>query len=207
MDYREVIHKNVENGFNVRDEFKYLHADDIKEINHRHALPYAVCALNLEGDLNVGMMARTSNLLGAENFIIYGRRKFDRRSLVGAQNYLQITRIEGIDTDEAGNYISSENKTYGTFDKLMENYHYTPIFVEQGGIPITEIDWKSIANLNTPCFVFGNESTGIPQEMMKNKLVVSVPQLGVLRSFNVSATAAIVLWNYVSEVYGATLKA
>lgn len=204
MDYREVIHKNVENGFNVRDDLKQLTAEEIAKINSESAFPYAVCALNLEGDLNIGMMARTSILLGASRFIIYGRRKIDRRSLVGAQNYLPIDRIGGLDTDEAGNYVSFET---GTFDRVMEQYNYLPIFVEQGGVPITEVDWRGISNLNTPCFVFGNESTGIPPEMMENKLVVSVPQIGVLRSFNVSATAAIVLWNYVSGVYAATLKA
>jgi tRNA(Leu) C34 or U34 (ribose-2'-O)-methylase TrmL len=65
-----------------------------------------------------------------------------------------------------------------------------------------------------PLFLFGSESHGIP-ELITNQKVdseydmgwnyeferISIPQRGVLRSFNVSAAMAIVCWDYLKEIH------
>jgi tRNA G18 (ribose-2'-O)-methylase SpoU len=50
-----------------------------------------------------------------------------------------------------------------------------------------------------PCLVFGSESKGIPQEIVNDSRaeVVAIPQVGVIRSYNVSAAAAIAMWELV----------
>jgi tRNA G18 (ribose-2'-O)-methylase SpoU len=50
---------------------------------------------------------------------------------------------------------------------------------------------------HTVCLVFGNESNGLPESFLNSDMKkISIPQLGVLRSFNVSAAAAIVMWDF-----------
>ena len=190
--FRDVIEETIENSFNVRDEYKSKTVDELKEICKKDSLPYRVCMLNVEGDLNIGMSARTASLLGAEKFYVFGRRKIDRRSLVGAQNYLPIERVDGL--DEKGN-ISLDK-----FIAFCNAEEIEPVLVEHGGLNIENFDWKGFVNITcgnlkrTMCLVFGNESTGIPREFT-GFWKVRIPQRGVLRSYNVASCASIVMWD------------
>lgn len=194
--FREVIAQTVENGFNVKDEYKTKTVEELRDICSNVSIPFRVCALSVEGDLNIGMMARTASLLGAEKFYIFGRRKFDRRSLVGAQNYLPIERIDGL--DENGKI---------SLDKFVEfvwNERLNPVFIEQSGEDIRKADFNQIirasaAESRKMCLVFGNEATGIPTQfsLTYEAPIFTIPQVGVLRSYNVAAAASIVMW----EVY------
>ena len=198
--FRNIIAKTVENGFNVRDEYRHKSLPELKQIAEHDTFPFRVCALNVEGDLNVGVAIRTASLLGCEKFYIYGRRKLDRRSLVGAQNYLPIVRISGLTADntldEAG------------FWDFIEKENLYPVFVEQNGIPLDHVDWSDV--LYSPdhcgypkknlCLVVGNESTGIPKPLLERGYpIVSIPQRGVLRSYNVSSAASIVMYDFVRK--------
>ena len=55
-------------------------------------------------------------------------------------------------------------------------------------------------------FIFGNESYGIDKEVLnycsdiEGFSVLSIPQLGILRSLNVSNSASIVLWEYYKQI-------
>lgn len=203
INYAEKIAETVkgENFWNVHDRYKDRSLDALRAVQDAASLPFAVCVLNLTGDLNVGMIVRTACTMGASNVILYGRRKYDKRSTVGAQNYIPIERIDGFHDD---------GQTLDTirFREVMVKRGCVPVFVEQGGTPIETIDWDGFlghdrkADLPVPCLVFGNESEGIPVEMMLGELVVSIHQRGVLRSLNVSAAAAIVIHSLSSHLAG-----
>ncbi len=185
-------YKQMNNGFNVRKEYKHLSVQELKLIQKRDSLPYSVVALNLNGDLNVGMMARTSALLGAQAFYVFGRRKIDRRSLVGTQNYLDIQRIYGLESVNGDEQVSFE-----MFNGLVDTLKLNPILIEHGGTPLPEVDWD---DYESPAFVFGNESDGFPVEFMESKYPkISIPQYGVMTSYNVASAASIVMWDYVSR--------
>ena len=79
-------------NWNVRDDLKGLTLEEILAVQPR--LPYAVAMINTTGSLNVGVALRSAVLFGAERFYIVGRRRYDKRSTVGAQNYIQVERIE-----------------------------------------------------------------------------------------------------------------
>lgn len=189
--FRETIEQTLDNTFNVRNEYKNLTVEELQEIAKKDFLPFRVCAINIEGDLNIGMMIRSASLLGAEKFYVFGRRKIDRRSLVGAQNYIPIQRINGFDVD--GEVDLDKFIELCAVDKLF------PIMCETGGPSIGKLDWshyeKMTGNNYTLCLVFGNESNGFPQSFMNSPIPrVAIPQRGVLRSFNVAAAASIVMW-------------
>lgn len=196
--YREIVKNTVATFFNVRDEYKDKTVEEIRQIAAKESFPFAVCALNIEGDLNIGMMIRTASLMGAERFIIYGRRKFDSRSMVGANNYFPVDKIDG---------LTPTGEIDLRLPTVLLSMGYIPIFIEQGGVSLETANWAlydRIAQLKPAkkiCFVFGNESTGIPPEMMINYTVISIPQQGVLRSLNVAAATSMVLWDYVSKVH------
>jgi tRNA G18 (ribose-2'-O)-methylase SpoU len=197
IDYSKKIAETVkdENFWNVHDRYKDRNLDELSLIQSQASLPFAVCILNLTGDLNVGMIVRTACTMGASEVILFGRRKYDKRSTVGAQNYMPIARHNGFRGD-------GETLDINLFHQLMADRGYLPIFVEQGGTPIETMNWGAFLahDGRTPCLIFGNESEGIPPEMMVGELVVSISQRGVLRSLNVSAAASIVIHDLASHL-------
>lgn len=212
LQHSEHIRKNTESLCNSRDEYKHLDLEGLREVTRSDRLPYAVCCVSLHGDLNVGSIVRTANILGAREAIIFGRRKYDTRSTVGAENYFPVTRLGGFveqgDLELDANYLNN----------YFVVQHYYPIFVENTdyAIDLSEMDgmawWKASTNFDArgqrymPCFVFGNEGTGIPEEILelqdsfRDSFTVKIPQLGVMRCLNVAAAASIVMWDYVSKM-------
>lgn len=183
--------------FNVVDKHKSCSVDDLRKIQETESFPFSVMALNITGDLNIGMMIRTATLLGAEKVYIFGRRKIDNRSLVGCQNYVIIDRQWGLDDDE--------NLSLDSFLDVCKKEELNPVLIEHGGKPLHKVNWKD-GTYHKPCFVFGNEGTGIPDEFMNHNFTkVSIPQRGVMRSYNVAAAASIVMWDYVSKRFPSEL--
>ena len=204
VDNKKLIEEAMDdsNFWNIHDELKGLSLEEIQKVQEKYTLPYAVCALNLTGDLNIGMMARTACLHGAREFIIFGRRKYDKRSTVGAQNYMPITRVDGF-TDGTTDFDVDK------FDALMTEKQYYPIAIEQGGHPIDMLnmgDWTELIGCEAldppyPCLVFGNENEGIPEAILNEcATTLTLTQRGVLRSMNVSAAAAIAMYIFSTEV-------
>lgn len=189
-NFAELISETTATNWNVHDHLKDRKLCELKSLVDNDRLPFAVCVLNVTGDLNVGMMMRTASILGANHFIILGRRRYDKRSTVGAQNYVKLSRIDALNDD-----LSIDR---AVFEDTMSRWDYTPVFVETSGTSLYAMDWRSIKN---PCLIFGNEGMGIPQDIIGNNLCVSIPQRGVLRSLNVAVAAGIVM-SHVSNVLG-----
>ena len=185
---QNIVNNTINNYWNVRDDLKHLKKEEIKEIAEKSTLPFAVLALNVTGELNIGMMMRTACLMGAELFIVYGLPKIDGRSTVGAHNWLN---IKIVDARIANSIDLDYSKLYPT----LEEFGYTPVFFDTGGISINNLDMKSLC-VNKPCLIFGNEGLGIPKEVIQDHTVVTIPQRGVLRSLNVSNAASIAIFHF-----------
>lgn len=192
------------NDLNVADQYKSNSLKKNQEIaeNLRHMA--SIMVLSVTGGLNISTIIRTSHNLGFKENIVFGKESFDRRGLVGAQNYSNITKISGL--------TKSGKLSVKEFKKVMDEKELFPIFVETGGTDITEIHWGNQLTRymrlgkRNPCFVFGNENSGIPANILKTVdnysmgQVVSIPMLGVMRSFNVSTAASIIMWDYVAKM-------
>jgi tRNA G18 (ribose-2'-O)-methylase SpoU len=205
-NFKSLVAESMDDAafWNVHDTLKDRTLLELQELQRGHTLSFAVCAISIAGDLNVGMMARTACIFGAQEFIVYGRRKYDKRSTVGAQNYMPVTRIDGFKHESK--IVFDSAKFYDT----MHLHRYTPIFVEQGGDPLDEVvlttGWEKYLSMyvqpgTSPCLVFGNENEGIPEELMlPGYAKISISQRGVLRSLNVSAAASIVVHSLSSHL-------
>jgi len=169
---------------------------------------FSLLCLNLTADSNIGNMIRTACLLGCKKFYTAGRRKWDKRSSVGAQNYMNIIHLENIytciiDTHHALECDCGECKIVNVdaLTAFIRAIGATPVFVEQGGMSVLEKSWK--VGHSHVVFIYGNESHGIPRQVIHavkhnipETVVVSVPQLGIMRSHNVATACSIVLWEY-----------
>lgn len=211
LNYKEKqkeVQAAFDNELNVTDDLKSLTTEEIKEIQKSRTVPFAVCAFNILGNINVSTILRTSVVVGAEKFFIVGRKKWDRRGTVGAQNYIDLevhsTMKDDLEVDSQAIY------------DIIVNAGYMPVAVDT-----CEPDevWKyhfmnrfyhpNLTGYKT-CLVFGNEGLGLPQDfldMCKNK--ITIPQYGVMRSLNVSTAAGIVMWhvsNSMRDETGCSMK-
>ena len=141
-----------------------------------------------------------------KNFHIVGRKIYDVRSCVGANKYLNVKILTNMITDlpdKSCKPIINKKK----FKQYFVNNNLQPIFIEQGGENINNINFKNIiSSKKRPVFVLGNESYGFDKDVLdyfldiKDFRIISIPQLGMLKSLNVSNSASIVLWEYYKQV-------
>ena len=174
---------------NVHDHLKHLSVPELQETSRQDRLPWHSCFINVTGDLNIGTMIRTAHCLGASTVTIFGRRRFDRRGLVGSANYIQVDQAEGM--------LDDVTVDCRAFYNLVHHRKWIPVFVETGGMPLPQVDWQLVRDCvpgHEICLVMGNETGGIPQDILQNRFgsVVSIPQRGVIRSMNVSTAHAVV---------------
>jgi tRNA G18 (ribose-2'-O)-methylase SpoU len=197
VNYSKIIADTASQHYNVRDEYKDNTYEQNVAITISEQRRFSVGAINITGELNIGMMIRSACLLGAENFYIFGRKKFDKRSTVGAEKYINIVQYTFDDP------LTADTQINDTLEYLLK--WNSVILCEHGGREIGSHRTKQLYNeeVERPLFVFGSESHGLPDAVVNNQhfYKVSIPQRGVLRSFNVSAAMAIVCWDYCKEVF------
>jgi tRNA G18 (ribose-2'-O)-methylase SpoU len=199
VNYKKIIADTNSKHYNVGDLYKDHTLEQNRAICQVDRLPFSVGMINVTGELNVGMALRSASLLGAENFYIFGRRKFDSRSTVGAENYINVKQIVFDDP------IHADEELLVYLQKL-HIHHHDVVICEHGGAQLGTFSWNDIGvyptKNHTPLFLFGSESHGVPQIISDERAFtkVSIGQRGVLRSFNVSAAMAIVCWDYIREM-------
>lgn len=172
--------------FNVHDYLQNMTVDQLQEVQRKQSLPFVVAAVNLAGDLNISNMLRSAVVFGAQKFIIIGKRRFDRRGCVGAQNYIELVHYD--DDIKALEYMLDL---------------YQPVFIEQGGEDIIAQDFYGW-NRN-PCLIFGSESYGLPKHYFEvgekeNIPTMTIDQIGIIRSLNVAAAASIAMWKVAMDL-------
>ena len=172
--------------YNVHTPFQHLPTEVCKKAAQRLALPVGLLLLNLDGNMNIGMSIRTAAVLGCSDVWVVGKRKYDRRSEVGARNYINVHRIQDIETP-------------ATF---FEELGWQPILVEQGGVAVEDYKFPLTPSSKPIVFIMGSESHGIPTSWLTSLQTaprLSISQYGLIRSLNVSAAASIILYEYTRQ--------
>jgi len=186
---------------NVWTPLQNLEIHKLQKIQKNLTNTLGICMFNVRTSGNIGMSMRTACTMGFSDFIICGRRSYDRRFTVGADNYINVQHwpepvsVE-IDTIKPGEYLETIRYSPELFAEKCKDW--TPIFIEQGGEDIREPTWKHVEN---PLLIFGNESIGIPRsfinkvkESIPETRILSIPQWSILRSMNVANAASIAMW-------------
>lgn len=178
---------------NVRQELRGLPTSALKNFSMAQRLPLSLIVLSAHGSLNVGNLLRAAQLSGVQRAWVTGRRRYDRRSAVGADYYMQVTRVladlcydfteEEAQSISLVNNLTEEERRHpldvGTFVELLRSSRLLPVFLETAdaglGPERTAFDdavpWKRWMGELPPgyelCLVVGNEMTGVPQELIQ----------------------------------------
>ena len=168
---------------NVVDPLKWLTSEQIKVEIETKKQNFSILLVNVDYDLNTGTIIRTANVFGAREVILYGRKKFDRRASVGAEFYTNFRQIE---------YLNQLEDTLSEFDNII---------ALENNLANTQslVDYKWDYSQKT-LICLGQEGNGIPEEILNLcKVTLEIPQLGSVRSLNVSTAAAIVMYDYLAK--------
>jgi len=208
MNIRELTEKDQDefnDTRNIAKDLKHLDTNFLTRYCYKSSFNYKVMILSLYGNLNVGTIIRTSNLMGCQQVIIFGRRSYDKRSAVGAHKYTNIVYKNGFIQEKRGGIQKEdfELNAQKFRDTFIEN-DCVPVFIEQhkNAIFLENVNWN-LQKWDKPfCFVFGNEGEGIPEDLVRigltipGSFVISIRQVGVIKSLNVSSACSMILSNY-----------
>lgn len=206
---------------NIAEKYRDMSNAEILDAIKPRMLPFAVMAVNITMCLNISNMIRTANLCGASKFILFGRRKYDARGCVGAQNYTPIEKVpampdtsiinfEEITTTETDDMLDSQ-----IFIDYIKSNNYLPVFMEQDrysqlatSANIRDLIIRARALARTPLLIFGNEGFGIPRNILDTRTnedidltyTLELKQRGCIRSFNVANCCSIMCYKMM-EVF------
>ncbi len=164
---------------NVIDKFKWLSTEYIKAHTDTLRLSYSILLVNIEYDNNTGNIIRSSNAFGAKEVILYGRKKFDRRSAVGSEFYSNFKHVR---------FVEELEVVFKDYDCVvgLDNVSTAQ--------PLEEFVWDINKNY---LLCFGHEGSGLPIEILDRcDVTLEIFQMGTIRSLNVSVAAGIVMHDY-----------
>lgn len=167
---------------NTVDYMKWLTEEETEKYMKERRLNYGVLIMNLLYDNNAGNIVRSANAFGADEIILYGHKKFDRRASVGAEFYSHFRHLK---------FVDDLPKLFAEYDEVVA--------IENTPNAVALQDFKWDKNKKT-LMIFGQESSGIPPEILeKCHHIVAINQRGSVRSLNVAVAAGIVMNDYCSK--------
>lgn len=160
----------------------------VEEFKESQKFPFVIVLDNIRSLNNIGSFFRTADAFRAEKMLLCG--------------YTQQPPHREITRSALGAEMSVEWEKYPTtLDavKHLKSSGYAVWCVEQaeGSVLLQNFE----PSVDTPyAFVFGNEVEGVDNEVIAaSDGCLEIPQFGTKHSFNVSVSAGIVLWDYVSK--------
>jgi tRNA G18 (ribose-2'-O)-methylase SpoU len=173
---------SAEDKRNVIDFYKGWKLEDIKLDLERKRFDYAVLMEQFQGDFNIGTVIRNANIFAAKEVFYIGKKRWDRRGAVGSHHYTSLK------------YLAS----YDDLVALKEQYVFIGMDNVVGSVPMESFEWPK-----NSLMIFGEESTGITQEVLALcDKVVAITQYGSVRSLNAAVASGISMYDYTNKLRG-----
>jgi len=177
---------------NVREGLKGLPTTSLRNFCLVQRVPLSLIVLSAHGSLNVGNLLRAAHLSGVQRAWVVGRRRYDKRSSVGSEHYMDVRRVhEDYCTDyvkddvrpDLKETLSEQEQRHPvdptSFVELLRVERLCPVFLENAGagrgvVTDTAFDdatpWKrwtaELPAEHELCLVVGNEVHGLPAELI-----------------------------------------
>ena len=170
---------------NVTDEFKGMPNELIKSILDLRTSDLVICCSSVIRDMNFGSVVRSANGFGAREVVFAGRRNYDRRGAVGAQNYTTVKHMPS--HSETFDYYRSLGYTIVAAEYQPDRMQYN----------IEHYNWNP-----KTVMVFGEEGRGLESDILDLvDDIVYIPMQGCIRSFNVASTATVFMYDYNRKMH------
>jgi tRNA G18 (ribose-2'-O)-methylase SpoU len=162
---------------NVIDKYRYWRVEAIVADLDTRRHEFAIAIENWKHDLNIGTVVRTANAFQANEVIIVGRRRWNRRGAMVTDRYQHVRHVPTAE-DLAG-----------------LGYEVIAIDNLPGAVPLESFDLPRNALL-----LFGQEGTGLSAEACEvASAVCSIAQYGSTRSINAGVAAGIAMHAWIRQ--------
>ena len=155
-------------------------------------LPFSVCCVNFAHDGNLGFLIRSAACFGASTVHVIGSVPTRR----------QLNPISGSLYD----YVKIQQyKNPNSFLDYAKDNDFRLVAAEicEGSRPISTYHFDFSSHV---VVVVGNETTGVPVEILKNSDVVHIPMPGPGYCLNTSQAANVLLYEATTQYYGGQRK-
>lgn len=170
---------------NISDEFKGLATDTIKSILKLRSSRLVVMCSNEIKDFNWGSVVRSANSFGVSEVVFTGRKSYNRRGAVGANNYTDIQYMP--DTLEALKHYKYH------LDYRIVGIEYDEQYNMEN---LQDYDWSEKSVI-----IFGEEGRSLSEEILDFcDDIVYVPMYGSVRSLNLASCATVVMYDYDTKM-------
>ncbi len=168
------------------DELNRISADDHKKTPKN---PIVIVLDNVRSLNNIGSVFRSCDALGAEGIMLCGI------SATPPHPDIYKTAL-GAEESVFWKYYKTTEEAIAE----LKNNGYIVFAIEQTTNSTSLIDFTP-TKTNKYAFIFGNEIKGVSQEAINScHGAIEIPQFGSKHSFNVSVTAAIVMWDTLQKI-------
>ena len=137
---------------------------------------------------NVGSVFRTADAFKASKIYLCG--------LTGTPRHRDITKT-ALGADESVEWEHVEEVL--ALITQLKTEGFTVVSIEQAEGSTLLHEFKPVAN-QSYAFILGNEVFGVNEDVVnQSDICLEIPQFGTKHSLNVSVTAGIVAWDYISK--------
>lgn len=174
-------------NFNVDPRFCGWQVDMIKKDLQSNSLDCSAAMLHVDGDFNLGTMARSANFFSLRNvYYVGGKKSYDRRSCVGVHHYTPVSYIRT--EEEFLEFVDKEGYELVAIENNIEEYKEKTLSL---------FDKSVFYKLKKPMFLFGEESRGIQKNILdKCERIITIPSFGSVRSLNVGSCSTTIFAFY-----------
>jgi tRNA G18 (ribose-2'-O)-methylase SpoU len=166
---------------NVVDRYRYWRVESIVADLDARRHEFAIAIENWHHDRNIGTVVRTANAFLANEILIVGRRRWNRRGAMVTDRYQHIVHVA--DVGELTAYATEHGYQLVGIDNLP------------GAVPI-----ETTALPRNAMLLFGQESIGLTDAARAAcERVCSIAQYGSTRSMNAGVAAGIAMHSWIRQ--------
>ena len=168
------------------DELNRLSVEEFKETDK---FPYILILDDIRSMNNIGSVFRTADAFKVEKIYLCGI------TATPPHREIQKTAL-GADETVGWEYIQDVL----TLVKDLQKSGYKVAAVEQVEKSVSLLDFQP-QNNEKYAFIFGNEVFGVNQAVLDQAdFCLEIPQYGTKHSLNISVTAGVVAWDFISKL-------
>lgn len=155
-----------------------------RRVEYRRGLrPLAIAAWNITKEHNVGSLVRTAHAAAAQELILVGERDWNVEAAKTSELYTTVTRVD--DGDAFRDHLAAMQ------------WNLVAVELDDSAVSLFDAEYPQ-----RPCFLLGAEMGGVPKDLLDEaKLVVQIPQWGLVPSLNLAVAGSIVLYDYLGKLH------
>jgi tRNA G18 (ribose-2'-O)-methylase SpoU len=157
---------------------------DIRSALDDVRLPFSVALIGSDNYFNAGAVVRTLHCFLGQKLYLINTPKLYKRAAMAAYKYEKNNIVHFDTCEEFETFVGKKKRNLVVFERRPD---------------LTTQNICTFQYPENPILVFGNEKTGMPEHLLKQAVVVSIPMLGLVNDLNLACAVGIGCYDFVSK--------